>query len=74
MLGRHDSPEAVTVIAFSPDGRWMASGSDDASIMIWPVEIDSLFAAACRTVGRSMSPEEWREYLQNKPYRDLCSQ
>jgi len=35
LVGHNDT---VTTLAFSPDGRWLASGSDDDTIRIWDVE------------------------------------
>lgn len=34
-LAGHDAP--VTTIAFSPDGHWLASGSADHRVMLWPL-------------------------------------
>ncbi|MBI1830757.1 MAG: hypothetical protein HYR84_04820, partial [Planctomycetes bacterium] len=30
--------EGGNAVAISPDGRWIASGSDDATIRVWPVK------------------------------------
>jgi WD40 repeat protein len=72
ILGRHNQPQPVDVIAFSPEGKWLASGSRDTSIVIWPVDTDSLIDGACRTVGRSMSAQEWEAYMQDRQTRVSC--
>jgi WD40 repeat protein len=38
MLRGHD--DWVTSVAFSPDGRWLASGSDDATARVWDLQAE----------------------------------
>jgi WD40 repeat protein len=43
-------PKAVKALAFSPDGRWLATGSDDGLVQIWEV-------ATGKRVGRQLAHE-----------------
>ncbi len=52
-LTKHDS--WVNILAFSPDGKMLASGSDDKSIILWDVE-------TCQALGPPLKEQNARVY------------
>ena len=54
-------------LAFSPDGKYLVTGNK--AWLLWP---DDLVAEACARLTRNLSPEEWRQYLGDEPYRKTC--
>ncbi|MFQ5858691.1 MAG: WD40 repeat domain-containing protein, partial [Anaerolineae bacterium] len=64
--------DVVWSVAFSPDGQSLASGSDDTTIMLWDVSLESWQARACSIANRNLTRAEWRQYLGDEPYRETC--
>ena len=58
-------------VAFSLDGKTLASGDFNKSIILWDVSLESWQARACRIANRSLTREEWEQFLGDQLSQDL---
>lgn len=73
-------------IAFTPDGTGLLTGLQDGSLALWSVadllqgspdnllvlDDASLRHRACQIANRDLSPDEWRQFMGELPYRRTC--
>jgi len=67
----HD--DEVNSVAFSPDSKYIVSGSSDNIVRVWYWHVKDLIARACEYLPRFLSRAEWHHYIGDAlPYQAVC--
>jgi len=64
--------EPLTSLSFSPDGLTLASGSAEAPLVVWSLDVRAWIDYACTAARRNLTDLEWKQYLGDAPYRETC--
>ena len=62
-----------TMIDLSPDGRYLLEMHGNGQGALWDVDPESWLRRACDLAGRTLTPEEWAEFLPGRPYEPACT-
>lgn len=57
---------------FIADGHDVRIVSADGDFYRWDTDPGRALASACRMAGRSLSRDEWQEFLPHQPFADVC--
>ena len=64
---------AVTSVAFSPDGRSLAVTSSTGDLALWDVNPADWTADACALAGGTLTQAEWSQFIgPSEPYQPAC--
>jgi WD40 repeat protein len=62
----------IRAVAFSPDGRYLLTGYDERSAALWLWRSEDLRDQACTRLTTNFSHEEWKRWLPDQPYHQIC--
>jgi WD40 repeat protein len=64
---------AVTSVAFRPDGRSLAVTSSTGDLVLWDVNLADWTADACALAGGALTRAEWSQFVgPSEPYQPAC--
>jgi WD40 repeat protein len=60
------------MIDVSPDGRRLLMTNGDGRGAVWDIDPESWLQRACAIANRTLTREEWEEFLPGRPYEPAC--
>ena len=56
-------------VSFAPDGKLLASASEDSTVVVWNLDPAAWLRIARRVVNRNLTRAEWNRYFPGEDYR-----
>ena len=69
---RPSGPDSDLGLAYLPDGHTIQVANSRGEVFRWDTTVAAWVDFACRTVGRSLTRDEWREAFGSEVYRRTC--
>ncbi|MEU8112727.1 AAA family ATPase [Micromonospora sp. NPDC048947] len=63
---------AVYTLDYQAQGDLLAAGGAGNTTWLWHTDPRNAAAMVCATVGDAITPQEWRQYVPDWPYRPTC--
>jgi WD40 repeat protein len=65
-------PEDAAAVAFLSGGSQLAAAYARGSVLVWDVDPAAWRVHACTVAGRTLTRQEWHEFLPDRPYQAVC--
>ncbi|MEU0804572.1 hypothetical protein [Streptomyces sp. NPDC005970] len=64
--------DVVQALSFSEDGRTLLVAGEHVPLQKFAVDPERVTAAVCKRAGGGLSRSDWKTYIPEVPYREVC--
>lgn len=72
-VGRFSGGSRRAMLDLSPDGQRLLMTNANGQGAVWDIDPDVWAARACTLANRTLTPEEWAEFVPGRPYEPACA-